>query len=59
MKEIVREMSGKLKWQFVFNLRVVINLQNGSMKIVSFLFLKSKCIKIQGPYSQLFIFFIT
>jgi hypothetical protein len=41
MKENVGEVFGELKPQFIFNLRVVFNLQNGSMKIVSRLFFKS------------------
>ncbi len=37
----VGEGLGELKQQFIFNLPFVFNLQNGSMKLVSWLFLKS------------------
>jgi len=41
MKEIVGEMFGELKQQFVFNLRVVFNLRNGSMKVARQIFYRS------------------
>jgi hypothetical protein len=41
MKEIVGEVFGELKQQFVFNLRVVFKLRNGSMKVARHIFYRS------------------
>jgi hypothetical protein len=41
MNKIIEEVFGKLKQRFVFNLRIVFNLQNGLTKIASRLFYRS------------------